>query len=124
MKDRKIIGVNASGPSGAMSNGATTYATIVYIVLAILIHVPEVELGLCVSLIGCELIPLHRLGMVLRDALAIGMHDPQVELGCTVSFLREWLPNPQRHPDLTMLPEIAAAHDTNLPILDKESEGI
>jgi hypothetical protein len=45
------------------------------------VHGPKKQLGIDVSLLGGEAIPLRRLGIVLRNALARVVHEAKAELG-------------------------------------------
>ncbi len=51
---------------------------------AVGVHIPELDLGPCIALLGGETVPAHRLGVILRYAIADLVHAPKVPLGpCT-----------------------------------------
>jgi hypothetical protein len=64
--------------------------------LAILVHEPEAGLGVGVALVSGFSIPLHRLGIVLRDTVAVGVHEPEEALSAGVAMFSKRAPKPER----------------------------
>jgi hypothetical protein len=57
--------------------------------VAMLVHNPEIGLGLSVALDDSEAIPLHRLRIVLHYTEALLVHNPKVRLGPRVALIGE-----------------------------------
>ena len=58
---------------------------------ALVVHDPEVVVGIGDALLGRPPVPLHRLGVVRRNPFALVVHDPEVVLGLGVSLLGQRL---------------------------------